>query len=236
MASFYSFSPKSTTVTFAWPKELTGMERIALSAQGDLQRVLSAFFARPIDLALIYSHTFTKCADDTFDRLSLPNSTAVASASAASPIVQHRQVHLQCGGTVVCVATSMVKISSARCAHLFLEEKYGIGQLFRKLEATPSFELISVGIGGQGDAVSVAGGGPHLWRKYKLSVSEIECDILEVFPSREMFVRRELWLKDQARVPALPEMRRATSTAVLWSALLVVFIFGIYVFNPSACL
>ncbi|KAJ7613300.1 hypothetical protein DFH06DRAFT_1286409 [Mycena polygramma] len=216
MAPFYSFSPKSTTISFPWPKDLTGIERVALSAQGDLQRVLSAFFARPIVLALIYSHTFTKRLDHTLEPLSLPNSAAVASVSADSPIVQNRQVHLQCGGTVVCVATSTVKISSARCAHLFLEEKYGIGQLFRKLEATPSFELISVGVGGHDDAVSVGGGGPQLWRKYKLSVPDIECDILEVFASREMFVRGELWLNDQAAMfTALPEMCRPISNVML---------------------
>ncbi|KAJ6607500.1 hypothetical protein B0H10DRAFT_2306156 [Mycena sp. CBHHK59/15] len=59
MAPFYTFSPKTTTISFSWPKELSGLERVALSSQGDLQRVLSAFFARPIVLALIYSNTFT---------------------------------------------------------------------------------------------------------------------------------------------------------------------------------
>lgn len=55
---FYSFSPSGTTVSVRstlpralespsdsllqhpWPKGLTGLERIALSSQGDLQRVL----------------------------------------------------------------------------------------------------------------------------------------------------------------------------------------------------
>ncbi|KAJ7606139.1 hypothetical protein DFH06DRAFT_1015295 [Mycena polygramma] len=238
MAPFYTFSPKTTTISFSWPKELTGIERVALSAQGDLQRVLSAFFAHPIVLALIYSHTFTQRADSTLVPLSLPNSAAVASASPESPIVQNRQVHLQCGGKVVCVATSTVRISSARCAHLFLEEKYGIGQLFSKINATPSFELLNVGIGGH-DAEKGFGEGAQLWRKYRLSVPEIECEILEVFASREMFVRGEPWLSDpNTTFSALPVVRRPTANSLLWFALLSVFVFEVYTYfrNPSRCL
>jgi hypothetical protein len=247
-------------IQFSWPKELTGLERVALSAQGDLQRVLrsakakpealyadtslSAFFARPIVIALIYSHTFTRRSDGTLDRLALPNSSAISSVSPELPIVQNRQVHLQCGGKVVCTATSTVKIASPRSAHLFLEEKYGIGQLFSKLEATPSFELLQVGIGGQDDMVSVEkglGGGPHLWRKYRLSVPEFECEILEVFASREMFIRGPSWLEEQpghftttTTIASLGTFRRPTQNTLLWFALLSVFILELYMYIVGA--
>ncbi|KAF7308788.1 hypothetical protein MKEN_01078100 [Mycena kentingensis (nom. inval.)] len=247
MSSFYSFSPKTTSISFSWPKELIGIERVALSAQGDLQRILSAFFARPIVLALIYSHTFKQRTDHTLESLSLPNPNAVAAANPEIPLVQNRQVHLQCAGKVVCVATSTVKISSARCAHLFLEEKFGIGQLFSKLNITPSFELLGVGIGGEGVSSSAIEKGfgrgedvspatvekGQLWRKYRLATNEIECTILEVFTSREMFISGQAWLDEQPAAPtaAFAVHKKSNKNALLMSALLLVLVFELYMYS-----
>lgn len=36
--------------------------------------------------------------------------------------------------------------------------------------------------------------GDQLWRKYRLAIPDFECEILEVFPSREMFACCEQWL------------------------------------------
>ncbi|KAJ7182590.1 hypothetical protein C8R43DRAFT_7703 [Mycena crocata] len=246
MAPFYTFSPKTTTISFSWPKGLTGLERIALSAQGDLQRILSAFFARPIVVALIYSTTYTRRPDNALDTLALPNPSAIESASPESPIVQNRQVHLQCGGKLVCTATSTVHLHSQRSAHLFLEEKYGIGQLFSKLEATPSFELLAVGTGDHDDVsaekgLGGGGGGSQLWRKYKLSAPEVECEILEVFASREMFVRGQSWLESQQPDgvgSTQSSLRRPSTNALLGFALflMLAFEFYIYFFHKSRCL
>ncbi|KAJ7043587.1 hypothetical protein C8F04DRAFT_943317 [Mycena alexandri] len=241
MPPFYTFSPKTTSISFHWPAELTGLERVALSAQGDLQRVLSAFFARPIVIALIYSHTFTKRSqtDNTLIPLPLPNPAAIASASPESPIVQNRQVHLQCGGKLVCTATSTVRLTSSDAAHLFLEEKYAIGQLFAKLGVTPSFELLDVGIGGQDDAMTVEkgfGSGPNLWRRYRLFVREVECEILEVFASRDMFVQGQAWLDEQSFTTISPYRKLSTNT-LLWLAVLSLLIFELYttVLRPARC-
>ncbi|KAJ7091346.1 hypothetical protein B0H15DRAFT_835556 [Mycena belliarum] len=240
MAPFYTFSPKTTTISFSWPKEITGLERIALSAQGDLQRILSAFFARPIVLALIYSHTYTRRPDTSLVPLTLPNPCALASVSLESPIVQNRQVHLQCGGKVVCTATSTVTIHSSRCADLFIGQKYGIGQLFAKLGTPPTFELLNVGIGGK-DIEKDHAGGPHLWRKYRLSVPEIECEILEVFASRDMFVGGQAWLDDQRNgdhvaLSPLRVFRRPTTNQLLWFALFSMLAFEVYMYaGPSRC-
>ncbi|KAF8892117.1 hypothetical protein BD779DRAFT_1510964 [Infundibulicybe gibba] len=204
MTAFYSYSPKTTSISFPWPAGITGLERIALSAQGDLQRVLSAFFARPISIALVYSHSFTGVPDNMTTPLTLPNPSALAAASPETPILQTRQVHLQCGGKIVCTATSTVRMTSPYSAHLFLEEKYGIGQMFSQLAKVPYFELLNVGIDRVDDLVggkwSTSGitsrvpGQEQLWRKYKLVVPEFECEILEVFPSREMFLHGDKWL------------------------------------------
>ncbi|KAJ2923013.1 hypothetical protein H1R20_g14080, partial [Candolleomyces eurysporus] len=149
--------------------------------------------------------------------------SAVASASPTSPITQTRQVHLQCGGKIACTATSIVRITSPEVAHLFLEEKYAIGQMFRRLEKVPAFELLSVGIGpveqkekyqGLGNSFSSSEktswsaleSKKQLWRKYKLVIPDFECEILEVFPSREMFMDGEGWLAGKTeQASSLPE-------------------------------
>ena len=178
----------------------------------------SAFFARPIVIALVYSNTLRQTSPHSApEPLSLPNPQAIASASPTSPITQTRQVHLLCGGKIACTATSIVRITSPEVAHLFLEEKYAIGQMFRRLEKVPAFELLSVGLGrveeGESDKAHKSFFGDNekglkstntkdqLWRKYKLVIPDFECEILEVFPSRRMFVDGEAWLSGTTTSP-----------------------------------
>ncbi|KNZ77377.1 hypothetical protein J132_05482 [Termitomyces sp. J132] len=188
---------------FPWPKETTGLERVALSAKGDLQRVLSAFFARPITIVTVYSNTFYHpTIHEPSAILTLPNPAVIVSASRESPITQTRQVHLQCSNKTVCTATSTVRITSPTVANLFLVEKYAIGQTFARMGKVPEFELVSVGLGPVTDAVlpshseKVHSTDEQLWRKYRLYIDDFECDILEVFPTREMFVDGLHWLGD----------------------------------------
>ncbi|KAG6861269.1 hypothetical protein C0995_002077 [Termitomyces sp. Mi166 len=204
VGSIYTYSPKTTSISFPWPKELTGLERIALSAKGDLQRVLSAFFARPITIATVYSNTFYHpVIHEPSTPLTLPNPAAIASASRKSPITQTRQVHLQCSNKNICTATSTVRITSPIVANLFLVEKYAIGQTFSRMGKTPEFELVSVGLGPVTDEVPTSShsekshaADAQLWRKYRLYIEDFECEILEVFPTREMFAGGLHWLED----------------------------------------
>ncbi|KAG6916202.1 hypothetical protein DXG01_008084 [Tephrocybe rancida] len=217
----YTYSPKTTSINFPWPKEVTGLERIALSAKGDLQRVLSAFFARPITIATVYSNTFYHpTIDEPSTPLTLPNPSAIAAASIESPIVQRRQVHLQCSTKNACTATSTVRITSPTVAHLFLVEKYAIGQMFVRMGKVPEFELVSVGIGPVTDAEPTSptstypsekppAADEQLWRKYRLFVEDFECEILEVFPTREMFVGGLHWLEDAHGWAVEPVIRGA---------------------------
>lgn len=74
----------------------------------------------------------------------------------------------------------------------------------------PSFELLAVGFGKGGDRGNkedemmspVRGKDEELWRRYRLEVRGFECEILEVFPSREMFSADggEDWLLGKHRV------------------------------------
>ncbi|KAL4266065.1 Poxc laccase transcription factor [Pleurotus pulmonarius] len=214
MAQIESFGPRVTSVSFPWPAEVTGLERIVLSAQGDLQRILSAFFARPISVETIFAQTYTqKSLDDPRVPLSEPSDEVLFNVSPSSPISQTRQVHLQCANSTVCTATSTVRISSPQHAHLFLVEKYAIGQMFRKLGTIPQFELVEVGLGSpdiafpESKSTDASTTVQPLWRRYRLSIPDFECEIVEVFPNRDMFTHGDEWLlgdKLEPRQPSIP--------------------------------
>ena len=162
----------------------------------------SAFFARPIVIALVYSHTVRQASlQSAAEPIINPTPTIIASASPNSPIIQTRQVHLQCAEKIVCIATSTVRITSPECANLFLQEKYAIGQMFRRLEKIPVFDLLEVGLGPLDDHDKAPGAfstedtkSNQLWRKYTLTIPNFECEIVEEFPSREMFIQGDNWL------------------------------------------
>ncbi|KAA1468902.1 hypothetical protein DENSPDRAFT_915591 [Dentipellis sp. KUC8613] len=173
MAVIDSFKTNTTSVTYTWPVDVSGIERIMLAAQGDLQRLLSAFFARTITINPIYAH----------------NSPRTHAASPEEPLTQRREVHLVCARKTVCVATSTVTITTPQCERLFLDEKFAIGQMFRRMGQVPVFALVACGSGDEN-------GKRRLWRRYTLTMEGFECDITEVFPDRDMFVRCEAWLSE----------------------------------------
>ncbi|KAI6007721.1 hypothetical protein F5J12DRAFT_830325 [Pisolithus orientalis] len=167
-----SYNTASTSVQLPYmPSDTTGIERIMLAAQGDLQRLLSTFFARPIFVEPVYA--------DTSPRLH--------SASPDYAITQSRRVHLVCAGKVVCVATSTVTLTSPVAERLFLDDKFPIGQTIRKLGQSPRFSLLSV------ETLTV-GTKREIRRTYTLETEGFSAEILEVFPDRDMFIRGEAWL------------------------------------------
>lgn len=196
---FYTFNSSGTSINYPWPEGLTGIERIALASQGDLQRILSAFFAHSIQIDPIYSHTQLAISPDLPNvTLELPNSKVIDSVSPESPITQTRKVFLRCAGKTVCTASSTIRMTSPRAAHLVLVDKYPIGQTFRMLGQQPAFELLSVEFGRAPTSVDKEeyDDAEQLRRKYRLSVEGFEAEILEVFPSRDMFSRGTDWLFD----------------------------------------
>ena len=136
-------------------------------------------------------------------------------ASLEEPITQRREVHLLCSGKTVCVATSTVTITAPLCERLFLDEKFAIGQMFRKLQTPPQFALLECGC-------RLEDGRRVLWRRYTLSTEGFECDITEVFPDRDMFVLGEQWLSRESVTSAHEASgeeckRRYAASAVLVS-------------------
>ncbi|EIW60659.1 uncharacterized protein TRAVEDRAFT_165630 [Trametes versicolor FP-101664 SS1] len=169
-----TYTGASTTVEIDCPNDITGLERVMLIAQGDLQRLLSAFFARTINIECIYSNTGPR------------NS----SASPQNPIKQARQVHLKCGTRILCIATSSVTVTSPECERLLLDERFALGQIFRHLRRYPDFALLNV-------VAETVNGKRELRRTYRLETLGIMCEILEVFPDRDMFSRGEAWLNQE---------------------------------------
>ncbi|KAG8835603.1 hypothetical protein FRC17_002195 [Serendipita sp. 399] len=163
-----------------------------------LSRLNSAFFNVPITVKRVY-------VSPTPEPRPIP--------TPASPIVQHRRVHLLTAPLsmrdtdstiwnpanppqqrVVCVATSVVRITSEVAARHFLDEKYAIGQVFRILGRVANFQLLEVAIGA-GNEVIGKPGKEYLKRKYLLKTEGFECEIIEVFLDREMFsVNNQGWL------------------------------------------
>ena len=199
----------------------------------------SAFFARPIVIVLVYSHTVCQTSSrSAAEPIINPTPSIIAAASPSSPIVQTRQVHLQCAGKIVCTATSTVRITSPECAHLFLQEKYAIGQMFRRLEKIPAFELLAVGLGPVDENDKAPGAFStgkdkklnQLWRKYTLTIPNFECEILEVFPSREMFLKGDSWLtgeyaKAESSSEALTTLKSVDAGSTLQQG--IKFVFGV---------
>ncbi|OSD02779.1 hypothetical protein PYCCODRAFT_1366858 [Trametes coccinea BRFM310] len=169
-----TYTGASTSIEIDCPEDVTGLERIMLVAQGDLQRLLSAFFARTITIECIYSRTGPRG----------------SGASSQNPISQARQVHLKCGTRILCIATSSVTVTSAECEKLLLDEKFALGQIFRHLRRYPEFSLLSVG-------AQIVDGKRELRRTYRLETQGISCEILEVFPDRDMFSLGEAWLDSE---------------------------------------
>lgn len=96
---------------------------------------------------------------------------------------------------------------------LFLDEKFAIGQMFRKMQTPPQFALLECGS-------KVEAGKRVLWRRYTLSMEGFLCDIVEVFPDRDMFVQGEKWLSEEPASSLesnVEESKRryATSTVLL---------------------
>ncbi|KAH8832847.1 hypothetical protein DL96DRAFT_1551939 [Flagelloscypha sp. PMI_526] len=236
MSPFYSFTPNSTSIEYPWPVSLTGTERVMLAAQGNLQKCLSAFFARPIGVTLVYANTFSTTKEGQYNPTTLPDPELVQSASKEQPAFQRRQVYLECNGKIVCTCTSSVTMSNPTVANLFLVEKYPIGQTFSKLGKAANFELVEVGFGeppsGTGKEEPQGPTKPTddsaLWRRYRLFVEDFECDILEVFPSRRMFSFGEPWLTG-----TLPLDARTTTSDSDWKSTVLrfslIFLFALWI-------
>ncbi|CAG8807802.1 36006_t:CDS:2, partial [Gigaspora margarita] len=156
------------------PNEFNGLERICLTANGNLQRILSSWFNKSVIVQIIKNVSVPICHQK--------------SSAHSNPILQKfdREVNLICEGKIVCNAISEVIIYDSFVVDLIMNKGVGIGQLFRYLDKLPSFQLHFVGRTAN-----------TWWREYTLKITGVECKIKEYFPNG-MFDNR--WIEIESNI------------------------------------
>ncbi|KAF9898599.1 hypothetical protein BX616_003830 [Lobosporangium transversale] len=147
-------SRRDTTLTL--PEGFTGQERIMLTANGNLQRLISAYFNKTVSITILENTRVPLLPDE--------DPAVIARFQ--------REVNLLCNEKVVCNAKSQVLIKDQAVYDLVVEKGVGIGQIFRYLDKLPSFELHGLG---RTDKT--------FWREYSLEIPGVYCRLLEVLPS-----------------------------------------------------
>lgn len=161
----------------------TPLERIAVTANGNLQRIFSSYYDAPVHVH-VDSCVRRRAPDvNTEDGNSSFNNTRTQSHS-ETYAVWDRVVRISVHGTTLCKATSIIHVHSSPCIRLIEEGKVGLGQLFRYLNKLPTFSLIEAGRAEPSKLHNEFEGG--IWRTYELQCEEILCIIHEEF-------RRDAW-------------------------------------------
>ncbi|KAF9564314.1 hypothetical protein EC968_004586 [Mortierella alpina] len=142
--------------TLHLPEGFTGFERILLTANGNLQRLISAYFNKTVTVNIVENKEVPLAQDEdpaVFARF-------------------QREVNLLCNNKVFCNAKSQVMIKDQKVYDLVVRNGVGIGQIFRYLDRLPSFDLHGLGRTEN-----------TFWREYSLRIPGVDCRLLEVFPS-----------------------------------------------------
>ncbi|KAJ3188851.1 hypothetical protein HDU85_004565 [Gaertneriomyces sp. JEL0708] len=114
----------SRETTLRLPSMFSPMERVLLTANGNVQRILSAFYNSTVSVEILKN---------------------IKTSQTEEATTFEREVNIICLNKVCCNARSTVVISDPNYLRLLLEQQVGIGQLFRYLSILPEFELIQVG-------------------------------------------------------------------------------------------
>ncbi|KAF9169870.1 hypothetical protein BGX21_003522 [Mortierella sp. AD011] len=138
------------------PDGFSGFERILLTANGNLQRLISAYFNKTVSVKILENVQVPLKEDE--------DPSVIARFQ--------REVNLLCNDKIVCNAKSQVLIKDQEVFDLVVEKGVGIGQIFRYLDKLPSFELHGLGRTEK-----------TFWREYSLKISGVDCRLLEVLPS-----------------------------------------------------
>ena len=142
------------------------LDRIALTANGNLQRLFSSYYDAPVVVEMVHctkqKEQNPKQTDYESDK-NPPLSTFSAS--------WNRRVMLKVFDRTFCTADSIVVVHSQEIENLVESGTVGIGQIFRHFNILPEFNLIKAG-------PTTAGG---IWRHYTLESNLVTCSIREVF-------------------------------------------------------
>ncbi|KAJ2078276.1 hypothetical protein H4R24_004584 [Coemansia sp. RSA 988] len=148
------------------------VQRIMLMANGNLQRVLSAYYNLPVSIEVVYNE---------------PETPHVLKESVL-PVRYCRSINLICNRTIVCSAQSTVDLLTRKAADLVINKGVGIGQLFRYLNVLPTFALLEAHLSDSDSSFS---------RLYELRSDDVACVITEEFPDGMLdpdFCKHPPWL------------------------------------------
>ena len=142
------------------------LDRMALTANGNLQRLISSYYDAPVSVVVEYCRARPPDTDGEALR------------------IWDRRVALRVFGTTFCVATSVIRVYDPQCVAWVESQEVGLGQLFRKLNVLPTFSLQQAGMQSSEKAAAAAAanpGGGGFWREYTLECAQLSCEIHEEF-------------------------------------------------------
>eukprot|EP01036_Dinobryon_divergens_P029151 gene29151-38214_t len=152
-------STNRTDITFL-RGSFSSLERIVLTANGNLQRILSAYYGSPISVEIplcqLLSTSSTKAPTNSSKDSSHGDLSSVSIRSYS------REAHLLVCGKVVCVARGQIDLFSSECVEAIEGKNIGIGQLFRYLGVLPTFTLLAVG---RDNSTDLIGGSASSWEQ-----------------------------------------------------------------------
>ena len=177
-------SPSSLQETY--PYFTNPLDRMILTANGNVQRLVSSYYDHPVQLNILYCTRRRPKQEDTVD-----NTTA---ATSTSPIIWDRQVELSLFQHVFCRATSVITVPDGSGFSLdpsFTDDDdapNGLAQFFRHCNILPHFTLHAAGALPNNDTDrnnddtgnDRSNGG--FWRDYTLACPQLTCRIREEFP------------------------------------------------------
>lgn len=178
------------------------MERIALTSNGNLQRIFSSYYDAPVHVHIDFCERRPNDNDNTNgDDVEADYSNNKNKNLDVKPYhndnnneaIWDRIVHIHIHGTTICKATSIISVKDPECIRLIENGTIGLGQLFRYLNRLPTFSLVDAGrttstttvVSSSSSAVnnnkdtSLFDGG--IWRTYELKCDEMTCLIHEEF-------------------------------------------------------
>jgi len=149
-------------------KDLEPLARVGLTTAGQLQKLFSAYYNKPVKVAV---HRFEKVKNDSSN---VDNRTKTFSkdSDCDSLAVFDRKVAISIGDITFCIAKSKIHVYSPEILEQLISKPIGIGQIFELYDVRPKFTLHDAGRNKDGG----------VWRAYTLKCDGIlSCQILEDF-------------------------------------------------------
>ena len=188
----------------------TPMERIALTANGNLQRIFSSYYDSPVHVHVDYCTRrrrrrkkssnennnsqqqisgFNYSSLGLYDTHKLTTTQNINNDDCSNnndDAIWDRIVHIQVHNRTICKATSIIHVQSPSCVQLIEDGSVGLGQMFRYLDKLPTFSLLDAGRQQRSTKDSTSGDDNDIfeggmWRTYELQCEEMTCLIHEEF-------------------------------------------------------